>query len=62
MTSRKHYTDAAALIARLRREEYDARTLDAVTKGLVTLFAEDNPRFSGDRFRDAAGLTPPAAR
>jgi hypothetical protein len=52
--AKRHYEDFAAILAELRRCQYDRCTLDAIESELVRLFGRDNGRFSASRFIDAA--------
>ena len=49
--SRKDYVEAARIIREASYLNAGARAL--VVSALVTFFAEDNPRFSPSRFREA---------
>lgn len=48
--SRKDYVEAARI---LRETPMTSETRDALVARFVTLFADDNPRFSPTRFRAA---------
>lgn len=49
--SRKDYVAAARIVRSARYLSAEARAL--VVSDLVTFFADDNPRFSATRFREA---------
>lgn len=56
-TTRKHYREAAAALKRTRElfPEPEAQAAIATLEGyLITLFADDNPRFSAMKFKDAS--------
>lgn len=48
--SRKDYNEAARI---LRETAMSAETRKALVTRFVTMFADDNPRFSPSRFREA---------
>jgi hypothetical protein len=48
--SRKDYVEAARI---LRETPMDEETRAALVSRFVTMFADDNPRFSASRFREA---------
>jgi hypothetical protein len=50
--SRKDYVEAARIIREASYLSAEARTL--LVSDLVTFFADDNPRFSPSRFREAS--------
>jgi hypothetical protein len=53
--SRKDY-EAIAVILDQHRGVCDDATLDLVGHALASYFAQDNPRFSTERFLEAAGI------
>jgi len=59
--TRKHYIAFARVLSDTRSLVWDNvgyAVIDMIEKEMVTLFYEDNPNFSGEKFRKAASLEP----